>query len=260
MRVIPFFGLAMMLASPASAQETDGWDVETVPARQITVASLRYENGSGLAVQCRDGELNTILFGLPPGDTTEPSEGYTSRRLDTGVEGATVVGHWRASPDGTSAVRNGYARGVRQMKRGGRFVIRTVPVSNEPVRRLIFDLPADPSGLDQVLTACGRPTVDPRDELRDLSEYVNVDQRHPGLSSNDTIGNSSFEYSCIVAPGGRVRDCVIEAERPTGRGIGDRLLRSAPRARFNMGDDPESLVGGIFYVRLTTVTRMEIMR
>ena len=265
------FGLAGLAASPVLAQdtpapvaaETDGWDIETDAARKITLASIRYDSGAGLIVQCRDGELSTIILGLPAtAAPVTPQNGVTTRRLETGALNELAPVTWRAAPDGTSAMRSGDVRRIRDLKKGGRFIVRTVAVEGDPARAMVFDLPSDPSGVDQVLTACGRALSDPRDALRDVSAFVTVDQRHIGLDGGSlpASGDLAYEYSCIVAPGGRVRDCVIEFMRPASPEYEARLLRSAPRARFNFADDPGSLVGGIFYTGLTMVSRTEMLR
>lgn len=262
------FGLAGMAASPVLAQdapapvaaEADGWDVETDAARKITLANIRYDSGAGLIVQCRDGELSTIILGLPAtAAPITPQNGVTTRRLETGALNELSPVTWRSAPDGTSAMRSGDVRRIRDLKKGGRFIVRTVASENDPARAMVFDLPSDPSGVDQVLTACGRALSDPRDALRDVSAFVTVDQRHPGLDVGSPTGDLAYEYSCIVAPGGRVRDCVVELMRPASPELEARLLRSAPRARFDFGDDPDSLVGGIFYTGIAVVSRIEML-
>lgn len=263
----------MAAATPALAQdapapvaaEADGWDVETDAARKITLASIRYDSGAGLIVQCRDGELSTIILGLPAtAAPITPLNGVTTRQLETGTVNALTPSSWRSTPDGTSVMRADYARGVRALKQGGRFAVRTVAAEGDPARALVFDLPSDPSGVDQVLTACGRRLTDPRDALRDVSAFVTVNQRHPGLDGGTVRpGDSSvYEYSCVVAQGGGVRDCMIESMRPADAALEERLLRSAPRARFDFSENPDSLTGGVFYVSiraLIVVTREVIM-
>lgn len=261
-------GLAGLTASPVLAQdatasvvaEADGWDVEIDAARKITLASIRYDSGAGLIIQCRDGDLSTIILGLPAtAAPITPQNGVTTRRLETGALDELAPMTWRSAPDGTSAVRGGNVRSIRDLKKGGRFIVRTVAAENDPARAMVFDLPSDPSGLDQVLTACGRPLSDPRDALRDVSAFVTVDRQHFGLDIGTPPANGglTYEYSCIVAPRGRVTDCMIELMRPASPELEARLLRSAPRARFDFGDDPDSLVGGIFYTGMTLVSRTE---
>lgn len=259
--VAAFPALAQNAPAPVVAA-TDGWDMETDAARKITLASIRYDSGAGLIVQCRDGELSTIILGLPAtAAPITPQNGVTTRRLETGALNELAPVTWRSAPDGTSAMRSGDVRRIRDLKKGGRFIVRTVAAENDPARAIVFDLPTDPSGLDQVLTACGRPLSDPRDALRDVSAFVTVDQRHPGLDGGSLSGNGdmTYEYSCIVAPAGRVRDCRVELMRPANPEYEARLLRSAPRARFDFGEDPDSLVGGIFYIGLTVVRRTEML-
>jgi|GEM_PF-1853404 len=263
------FGLSGMAASPALAQPQDatapvaaaddGWDVEIDAERKITLASIRYDSGAGLIVQCRDGELSTIILGLPAAAPPAASRNEAiARRLETGPVDALTPAAWRAAPDGTSAVRGGDARGVRALKRGGRFAVRTIAAEGAPARALVFDLPSNPAGVDQVLTACGSLLTDPRDALRDVTAFVTVDERHPGLDAGPPSRSdpSAYDYSCVVAPGGQVRDCRIESIRPANPALEERLLRSAPRARFNFSEDPDSLVGGVFYVTIHALIRV----
>ena len=257
MRLLVMIGLlAICAANPAFAQTApDHWETEIDTQRQITTAGVRYRNGYGLAVQCRAGSLSMILFTVPS-TGIETSAGY--RRLRTGVGSDLLSNYWQITGNGTAAIRNGYARGVRQLRAGGRFTVKSDAQEPETNQDIVFTLPNDPSGIDQVLQACGRPTIDPRDELRDVSEHVRLNINHPGLRIDSRrLGSMAYEYSCIVADDERVRDCVVETETPSGRGLSERLLRSAPTARFDFSEAPDNIIGGIFYISISSITRRE---
>lgn len=262
-RLACFFALIAVLVSSTSTSGTligDGWELQVDTGRKLIIAGVRYESGQAVLVQCRDGELNSTIVGLPTAEIViQAVNGLFFRRLETGSEQSLGSAVWRSTSDGTRVSKLGDARWVRSLKTIDQLTVRTVPLSTGPAQRIVLDLPDDPSALDQVLTACGRLTTDPRDALRDVSELVKVDRNHQGLLRDTPMGVEpwSVVFSCIVAPKARVRDCVIESEQPEGRGIGRRLLRNASSARFNMGPDPESLVGGIFYQRYEGELRFE---
>jgi hypothetical protein len=235
--------LALALAGPAFAQDTgDGWDLETTPDGAL-VASVTYEGGVGLAVQCRAGELATVVLGLPAAAVGEV-DGHQSRQLAAGFDPDALVDEgWRSAPDGTAAFAHQAGRQARKFKVGGTLTVRTIPGdSGAPSRRLDIPVPSNGAGVDRVLEACGVATADDRDRLPLVGRLLSAqDWRRtrsfemPAPASAEGGGQLQVEVSCIFAPAGRVRDCRVESESHPG--LGERLLRDAPNVRF--GFDPE---------------------
>lgn len=237
---------ALAFPAAAAAQEADGWDAATVDG--AVTASVSYEGGAGLMVQCRDGGLDVVLQGLPP------ATGSDQRKLQIGSDPAALEdATWRASDDPTAALSGAPAKRARSFRRGGAFIVRAEGANGAPGRRLDIALPSDSSALDQVLQACGEPLVDPRDDLPDAGELLVRDGdwgiRHFHLSAR---GQGRVEVSCIIATAGHVRDCQIETETPRGEGLGAQILRQERRVRFNFGANAQAAEGRLLHVIVTS--------
>jgi hypothetical protein len=248
-------GLAMLATAASgfgsSAAAQDGWDVEVDAERGIVVASVIYEGGVGIAVQCRDKTLDMVLLGLPPAVGDEVSD-RGHRVLDTGPSGQTLrASSWRAQPGSPVATSLYPARLARSLKGAEAYVVRIPAHDDSPARRMAIPVPSDGTGLDQVLSACGRATEDPRDALPMVDpllvpgwtvegfDYTGLYPR-PG----DTLNT---EYSCVLAPENRVRDCRIEFQNPENSGGSRRFLASADRVTITYDGTPGELDGHIVY-------------
>ena len=115
---------------------------------------------------------------------------------------------------------------------------------------MAIPLPSDSSGIDQVLTACDRRIEDPRDTLPMVDPLLVPGWSVEGLDGLAPqglgAGRNILDYSCILAPEGRLRDCQVEFERPANLGIGNALVRRQHRARVRNDHGPD-LEGSIFY-------------
>lgn len=231
-------GLIALAPAVALTQETPipagGWDFDPGAAGgRAAVASLTFESGAGIAVQCHRGLLNTAILGLP---TPAPGEidAYGTRQLTVTLNGEPVLQNWRASEGATTAVAAIPGPLARRLKTGGVLSVTTVPGdSGAPVRRLEIPVPADPSSLDRVLEDCGAPTETAHDTVTvvdpaDLTPEVWRRARMFDMADADREGR--VQVSCIFAPEGRVRDCIVESE--SARGLGRRVLRGRGRVRF----------------------------
>lgn len=239
----------LLLAGQASAQ--DGWDFDVSPAGDVTIASVTYDGGVGLAVQCRNGILDVAILGLPAALPDEISQ-YQTRPLFTGFD-ATALEHapWKTSPDSGVALSALPQRRARALKRGGVFLVRTSPPpgSSTP-RRLEIPLPTDGAAIDRTLEACGQKTVDPRDDLLLLEDLISVEEwgrsRLFEMPPSTSWTPTRVEVSCIVAEAGRVRDCQVESESEPG--LGARMLRDARNVRFGLRENAEAAVGRVIYM------------
>ncbi len=253
-------------AAPATAQ--DGWDVETDTERDITVASVIYEGGVGIAVQCSDDDLDFVVLGVPAPDESEISD-YGHRVLDTGTSADSLVtSSWKAvagSPGATSVYPDRFAR---SLKGAEAYIVRIPASEGRAPRRMAIPLPSDSSGIDHVLTACGRRTEDPRDSLPMADAFLLPGWEIGGFdySGGRPTRESRILYSCILTAQGGVRDCQIDFERPADGGLGARLVARQGRARYEYDGPAEALDGRIIYMPqgfvrpVIVVERVEILR
>lgn len=238
----------------SSAVAQDGWDIETDAERGITVASVIYEGGVGIAVQCRNYQLDLAVIGLPAPVEAEISPGG-HRVLETGTStNALVRSSWKAevgSPVATSAYS---ARFARSLKGAEAYVVRIPAEGDRPIRRLTIPLPSDGAGIDQVLSACERRTEDPRDALPMVDPFLMPGWKIEGLEGVRPqavgVGRNIMEYSCVLTAEAYLRDCQIEFERPVNLGIGASLLRRQNSGRVRHEGEPLNLDGHIFYYSL----------
>lgn len=247
MRIVAL-GAGLLLAGQAAAQ--DSWDLEISPAGDVTVASVTYEGGVGLAVQCRNGILDVAILGLPEALPDEVNE-HGSRTLSTGFDAAALEDEaWKASPDSTVALSWIPQRRARALKRGGVFLVRTAPAGASTPRRLEIPLPADSAAIDRTLEACGQKTVDPRDELLLLEDIISVEEwratRSFEMPPSSSGAPTRVEVSCIIAEAGHVRDCQVESESEPGLGV--RMLRDQRNVRFRLRESAQAAVGRVIYI------------
>jgi len=250
---------AASLAASVQAQEATTWDVQSEGSDRL-IASVLFDNGPGLAIQCSDGAFDFALVNLPPA----PRGGSGSRILETGSDLATLEdSSWQAEARSSTALAFTAARRVRALRKGGVFYVRTPAAEGEPTTTFALPLPTDSVGIDRVLEACGKPLVEPRDDLPEINHLLEptrwalrpFELYPPARALRAGGGMTQVEVSCLIAPEGRVRDCRIESERPAGMGVGDGMLRDAGHVRLNFGDNAEAAVGGIIYMTVTSQRR-----
>jgi len=247
--VATLLGAAFGFGSSATAQ--DGWDIETDAERGITVASVIYDGGVGIAVQCRNYQLDLAVIGLPAPVEAELSEGG-HRILDTGTSAeALITSSWKAEVGSPVATSVYSARFARSLKGAEAYVVRIPAHGDRPARRMAIPLPSDSSGIDQVLTACDRRTEDPRDALPMVDWRLVPGWKIEGLDGVRPqglgAGRNILEYSCVLTAEAHLRDCQIEFERPVNLGIGASLIRRQSLGRVRHEGEPINLDGHIFY-------------
>ena len=250
---------AASLAAPLQAQEATTWDVQSDGSDRL-VASLLFDIGPGLVVQCAEGAFNFGLVNLPPA----PRQTSGNRVLETGSDLATLEdSRWQTEALSSTALAFTAARRVRALRRGGVFYVRTTAAEGEPATTFALPLPTDSAGIDRVLEACGKPLVEPRDDLPEIGHLLDrtrwalrpFELYPPARAVRAGRGVTQVEVSCLIAPAGRVRDCRVESETPAGMGLGDTMLRDAGHVRLNFGDNAEAAVGGIIYMTVTSDRR-----
>lgn len=237
--------LVCAVALPALAQDASAdWDFANDERRKLMVAYAQFNNGVGLATRCVDGGFEAIITGLPPAGR------ISNRPLRTAFGDEELVQYnWSVGIDDTVAVSQLPAPFARELRNGGRLRI-LVPRGAADGRNLLYDLtlPASSASIDQTLTACNRPLVDPRDaELdalledgvpTDLNWAVRPTPRFPRTS----YARGFAVATCVTNPDGTLRDCTIESEHPRDGRFGQATLDAARRARVQNVDQPGSPV------------------
>lgn len=160
MRLTLFAALcAVLCAGPtgALAQDEDDWEFQHEASLNQTVAAVRYDAGVAIVVQCRDNALSLALIGMPAGVGGLEVQ---ARRAD----GRNDIQTWAPGPAPGILLSTVPARDIRFMRGGGLYSIRTADGAPRALRTN-FDLPTQSANLDRVLTACGWPLTDDRDQL-----------------------------------------------------------------------------------------------
>lgn len=254
----PMIGLLLLgLAGPAVAQEDGGWDLATDAGNGRTVvASVTYESGAGVAVQCHDGRLSTAIMGLPAAHPGE-IDAQGRRALTVTLDNEPVSRGWKAPAGATVAVAVMPGSLARRLRQGGTLSVTTIPHdSGAPVRRLELSLPRDTDGVNRALTACGAPIVSDHDAIPLLEpDMLTADIWRRGRLFTPPPGEvGQVDISCIFAPEGRVRDCQTESE--SSPGLGARIIRGQRRVHFPLDEDTARAVEGrLIYF---TVVQVEV--
>lgn len=242
--------LACAVALPALAQDASGdWDL--AQRRDLLVAYTQFDNGVSIATRCADGGFEAVIGGLPPAGPA------TSRPLRIAFGDKELVeSRWNVATDDTIAVSELPAPFARELREGGRLRI-LVPGGAEGGRNLMYDvvLPASSASIDQTLTTCDRPLVDPRDaELEALQEdgvprNLAWAVRPRAEFPNTRYARGFAVITCVSNPDGSLRDCAIESEHPRDGRFGEATLASARRARLQNLANPGAPVpvGRVLY-------------
>lgn len=253
--------VAISVATSVQAQDASAdWDVVDKPEQKLVVASATFSSGVTVALRCLDGRYDALIGGLPE---AAPGSEQRSISLQFGDEPADER-EWFVGTARTTVISDLPARLARQLREGGMLKLR-VQEAGEGGRRLRYDLdlPPSPGQIDRTLTACGRPTIDVRDQqVADLEENGLPGgirwARAPEVSYPEgrTFERGFAVVSCLNEADGRLRDCVVESEFPLSGGFGEAALRSTRRARLERISDPGAEIPTRMIV-YRTVFRME---
>lgn len=151
-------GAVMRAPAVMTVQQDDDWEFAADPARSLSIASVRYEDGKAVVVQCAPAGLRVVVVGLSA--TTEENRVLAATRADGRADTQT----WFAEPGATVFTASVNGRDARFLRGGGLFELRSPAGSTAPIRA-DFDLPTQNANLDRVLTACGYAVTDERDLL-----------------------------------------------------------------------------------------------
>jgi len=235
---------AAALALPASAQDTTtepDWDLLNDPGKKSLIAYVPATTGLTLAVRCVDGALDGVIAGLPAFPRGRPT-----RPLNLGF--GDIPPHetrWSVTTDRTVAISDYPAAFARSLVKGGRLNI-VIPGGAGEGRNLRHDLMMPPSSgaIEQVLTACGRPLVDPRDallpDIEDNGLPLGLKWARPPRPRypNTNFASGYAVISCVGQPDGTVDQCQVESEQPARGRFGEAALRSVGDARLDLAALP----------------------
>ena len=235
--------LGLAAASPATAQEAGpDWDFGRDDRRGLVAAAISYDSGIGIAARCMRGSFELLLTGLP-----KAPSGQMFRMLEVAFQDEEFRNSsWNVSDDRTGVFSQLPAPFARRLREGGRLQIRVPGIEGQPGRRYVLDLPVSPTAIEATLNACGRPLQNPHDREQDgvvgesLGSYRLQWERAPRPEFPRPAGVvwATVALSCVVLDDeGRVGDCIIESEHPTGYGFGNAAVRSVRRARIGAAED-----------------------
>lgn len=223
------------LAQQAYAQADDDWVVSADANQDLVVAEAHYSAGQSIKVQCVAGQITVGLMGIPA--SSESTRSFRRQRDSGPIE----VSVWEVGADGETLIQRS-PRTIRSLKRDA--VLRLDSIDSEQDQIVIaLPLPSQSSGIDTVMSACGRSVEDDRDELLDASTLVTkfpVVQMAPFSSRQFTV--VTLELSCLIK-NSRLADCRPEYEWPNA-GIGQRTARNANGSRLQLSD-PAVAEGGL---------------
>ena len=228
------------VALPLLAQDASGdWDISRDPARKTVLAFATFDNGLSVAFRCIDGSFNADIAGLPPSREDR-------RMLELAFrDDEAHETMWTSTTDSTVVVGDFPAPLAREFRQGGALKV-TVPRGAADGRHLRYEveLPASSAAVDEALTACERPLVDPRDAdleaigASGLTGGVVWDRGpRPRYPSSSRYASGFVVTTCVTTPEGRLRDCIVEMEHPHDGRFGKATLDAAERARVRNGDD-----------------------
>lgn len=236
--------LALLAGGWASAPQedrSDDWTLTHLPAGAGLAAGAMFDNGITLLVRCQNDVLDLMIGGLPE------ATGRTGMReigLATGADEPRMT-TWTVGTQRSVAFSRLPALVARNLAEGGDLQI-VVPSEG---RRMRYVMSLDPSStaVEQVLTACGRPLVDPRDNrlhgngqdgLPTPFEWA----RTPRIEFPHPVGDRSprtgyVTMTCVVVAQGRLDECQIEAEHPAGYNLARAVLRGLRSGRVRLNEE-----------------------
>lgn len=220
------------LGAPSAAQDQanqtdDGWDYSETGG--VHLASVAYDEGRAIGVRCSGGALGVLLMGLglPSAQRVE------TVMLDVAVDDHDGQQTWLTLP-GHPAVFS--ARPAYLARRLRDAAVISLQIDGQ-TPRLKLPLPSDGAAVDRVLSACGQPLADSRDDLSEIGPRPdgaanNIWKRPPNLSAPADARYDFVVVSCVVAPDHRLTVCRPEVQEPSGR-AGASVARAFESGRLN---------------------------
>lgn len=238
---------ATALAAPQDAPASspgDSWALQRAAEGDSVLAIAPFNNGITLVARCSFNSFSLLIDGLPPSDLEMGSERNVMMRIG---EQVAQRGVW-TSADARVAFSRTPAIAARKLRSGGRLEV-IVPGADETSRRTryVMDLSAESPNLTTTMEKCGLPLVDPRDDERlgdgggipmGLEWATRPIPEYPSATVHGTPPNGGVAtLTCVIGPGGRLRDCDIESEFPANSGFGASARRAAAGARLKQSNE-----------------------
>lgn len=237
---------ALPAQAQTSAMQAEDWVVTVFPEQKATLALSEFTSGISLAARCVDGAYDLLITGLP-----EAPARATTRELglSVGDEDSARQTVWTVGQDRTTAFSRLPAMVARRLAEGGKLQIVAQGPDNRRYR-YIMDINPSSTAIEQTLTACGRPLVDPRDKETDgdgrelppeITWRTVPRPQFPAPVKGRSPSEGYAVLSCAIQPDGHLVDCQTESEWPRGYGLGREALRSVDRARVQITDEGASM-------------------
>ena len=249
--------------TPAFAQEitpqSEDWTLTSAPERKAVLATIDFTSGLTIAARCVDNAYDVLITGLP-----EATRGSTSRELgiQAGDQEQPYTSVWTVGTQRSMAFSRLPAVVARDLAKGGKLQVIVPGNNGGPRTRYVMELDPSSTAIEQTLTACGRPMVDPR-ETRAAEVDGNGQDGLPNTVQWQTMPRPTFPnpvrdrsplegyvvLSCVVTASGQLTECQPESEQPAGYDLWKAVERSLPRARLKLSDEASA-------ARLTLADRM----
>ncbi|WP_292070658.1 hypothetical protein [Brevundimonas sp. UBA7534] len=241
--------ISFATAAPAVAwcqDDPSDWALTRAPEAKAVVATISFTNGLSLIARCQDGVYDIIIQGLP-----EVAGATRALSLQVGEGGEAKSSTWSVGTNRSVAFSRIPAIVARDLAGGGALQI-TVPPDKEGERRIRYVMDIEPSStaIEQTLTACGRPLVDPRMTGIDKMEGNGQDglpafvqwRSPPRPTFPEPVGGRMptrgyVVLTCLAKEDGSLTDCQTESEVPAGYNLGRSVERALPRARVSLTDE-----------------------
>ncbi|WAC59227.1 hypothetical protein [Brevundimonas sp. SL130] len=230
---------------------------------------IDFTSGLTIAARCVDGVYDVLITGLP-----EAPSRALSRELgiQAGDQEEPFTSVWTVGTQRDTAFSRIPAVVARDLAKGGKLQVIVPATSKSPRTRYVMELNPSSTAIEQTLTACGRPMVDPREARSDEIEGNGQDglpssvswQTLPRPTFPDSVnGRSPTEgyvvLSCVVDALGGLNECQTESEQPAGYNLGRSVERSLPRARIKLTDEAAATgtpLAGLM-IRFSVIFKME---
>lgn len=226
---------AVTLAGPTTAQDaSDDWEMTTDPTQRLAMATLDFGDNV-IALRCKAGALDMVLTGTPATSAASRNVQLTAGA----IAGERQV--WLTQPGQLFLSPPEPDRLARQLRAGGELDVRLEAAADvgEPARRYRLPVPVSVASVDHVLTACGRPLVEPRDlvariDRNELTWTIAPTVDFPPVAASRDIRDGAVRLNCIIALAGRLSDCRVESEQPAGAGFAESALLGIRTGEMNI--------------------------
>lgn len=236
---------AQDIETPTASSSPLDWTVTRFTEDPALIATIQFDNGLTLVARCMDNVYDVIISGLPPAGPRERTRQIGLMLGDDTSEDTTT---WTVGANASAAFSRLPAMVARRLAEGGKLqIIVPGPSAGAPRTRYVMELDPSSRAIERTLTACGRPLVDLRRAERDGDGSDGLPAnirwaRRPKIEFPDAVGGRSprlgyVVLSCVVAPQGRLTDCVTESEQPPAYNLGSAVQRALPLARVRQSDE-----------------------